>query len=423
MIIYLLIYLIVLLLLLYIVHKRDILSPSIILVFVYIISIIFTVINWDLWRMRDFSIDTALLIGVSLTVFSLIGIIMHINRRKKINMIVKRNTKYSIKEIRLNIIFVLINTMICILTLIWLFYIVQSTGIFSNEFTQENYTLQTPFLLNIMQRYVRIQGYFFAILLMNNVISRKFKTSDIWIITFITSTILLALLNGTRLEILKIAATLLISGYLFFKRKNGWNKQINTRIIIIGSVSLLLLLIIFYQLRFFKSGNSEQFTPIYYLSMYIGAPIKLLDLYISAPPINSDIFGLETFSTLHSNLVTLGLENFLVSRHLEFRGIDNIHLGNVYGAIRRYHRDFGIGGAILMFSILSFVFHKIYFKIKTSRNENITFTIIFYCFIFSAIPLIPIDDVFFSELSVGYAINIIFLYVFYLWLFRNKIKL
>ena len=179
-------------------------------------------------------------------------------------------------------------------------------------------------------------------------------------------------------------------------------------------VIFAVFLYVFYQLRTLKIGNSDNFTLESYLSLYISAPVRLFDLYLKNPVRNTGFWGSESFPTLISNFNSIGIIDGFVSRHLEFRSIGNISLGNVYGATRRYYSDFGILGVIGLYSLLSTIFNNLYYKIVIARKNQNYFKIIVYAYIFPVIPMLIIDDIFFSELSIGYLFNILFLYIGYL---------
>lgn len=422
----LVLYLMFLLIVAYFAHKKDIMSPSVILIIVYILCISFSLFNWDIWNMDNYSKEATELIVLSVTIFTLVGIIMELflySKQKKILSKAKSIDEFA-SVIKINDTVLIVNIMICIVTVVWLLIIVLKTrgsiGL-SNSISIENESLSIPFLLNILQRYVYIQGYFFSFVFMNNVINRKYRIKDFWILLFIFSTCFVSLLMGSRMEVLKIMACILIAGYILWRKKNGWDRNVSAKFIRIGFVSLCILIILFFQMKYFKPGDSSEFSPMYYISMYIGAPIKLFDLYIKNPIAQSMVWGKETFTTLHSNFVSLGLESIYFTRHLEFRGIDDLSLGNVYGAPRRFYQDFGVAGLMLLFIILSIIIHKMYFKIKYSMSGKNEFRSLLYCYLFPCIPMIPIDDIFFSQLSIGFLLNILFLYLLYLIIIKKKI--
>jgi oligosaccharide repeat unit polymerase len=397
-------------------------SPSITLCLIYILCFTFSFINWDIWYMDDYSNEAAWLIAITISVFSITGIVVEkigFGRKRRI----KENVE-SLMETKVGIGLVALNTFICIITILWTMMIVIQTrggiGLSGREIGSE---LNVPLLLNIFERYVFIQGYFFAFVFLNNIIIRKFRAADLWLIIAVFSTCFLALLSGSRMEVLKVVSFMLISGYVLWRKKNGWDRNINSKFIRIGLISLCVVLVLFYQLRYFKAGDSSQFTPLYYISMYIGAPIKLFDLYIKNPIGESIIWGQETFAILNSNLTTLGFRDTSIARHLEFRGIGALSLGNVYGAPRRYYQDFGVMGLISLVFILSLLFHMMYGKIKYSLKRSVDFYCIIYCYLFTAIIIFPIDDIIYSQISIGYFFNIVFLYMLYLIVIKRKILL
>lgn len=424
MVIYLVVYLLFLLMILYFTHRKDIMSPSITLCIIYILCFAFSFINWDIWDMDNYSNKAAWLIALTVSVFSIIGIGVDkivFARKRGIGRKAKANVG-NLTEAKVGRGLIALNSFICIITILWtLMIVIQTRGGIGLSGGEVSSGLSVPFLLNIFQRYVYLQGYFFAFVLVNNIIVRKFRAADLWLIIAVFSTCFLALLSGSRMEVLKVISFILISGYILWRKKNGWNRNINLKFIRIGLISLCVVLVLFYQLRYFKAGDSSEFTPLYYISMYIGAPIKLFDLYIKNPIGASSIWGQETFAILNGNLVTFGFRDTYIARHLEFRGNGALSLGNVYGAPRRYYQDFGVVGLITLVSILSLLFHTLYGKIKYSLKRSVNFFSIIYCYLFTSIVMFPIDDIFYSQISIGYFLNIVFLYILYLIVIKRKI--
>ncbi|WJV19354.1 O-antigen polymerase [Rossellomorea marisflavi] len=399
-------------------------SPSITLCFIYILCFMFSFINWDIWDMDNYSYKAAWLIALTVSVFSIVGIGVDkiIFGKKRFYSNSTKKSTVNFIEVRVESSIIVLNSFFCIVTILWTLIIVIQTrgaiGLSQGEITSE---LSVPTLLNLFQRYVYLQGYFFAFVVVYNIIVRKFRASDIWMLFAIFSTCFLALLSGSRMEVLKVISFILIALYIIWRKKYGWYRNVNFKFVCIGLLSICVVLVLFYQLRYFKSGDSTEFTPLYYISMYIGAPIKLFDLYINNPIYQSSIWGKESFSILNGNLVTLGLRDTYIVRHLEFRGIGNLSLGNVYGAPRRYYQDFGVGGLITLVAILSFFFHILYGKIKNTLNRGVNFFSLIYCYLFTSIIMFPIDDIFYSQLSIGYVLNIIYLYIFYVIIIKKNI--
>ncbi|HFU4392629.1 TPA: O-antigen polymerase, partial [Streptococcus suis] len=400
---------------LYWLHKKDIMSPSIVLCAVYLLCVLFAISNWDLWHLETYSKEASTLIIIAIVTFSITGLICSrvvLYRRKEI--IMEDTNKTKITEIKMSNIFILLNFIVCSFAIAWLNSITLGTsgaiGLSEAMTTQ----IAIPFVLNVLGRYVRIQGYFFGFVLVNNVNTRKFILRDLWLVIFVSLTALQSLVSGSRMEIIKIIAFLLIASYILWHKKNGWDRNISFKYIRIGTITLVVFFVLFYQMRYFKVGDSSGYSPLYYISLYIGAPIKLLDLYLTNPIAPSSLFGQETFTTFNTNLASLGIIEHSVERHLEFRGIGSLGLGNVYGAIRRYYQDFGLMGMIILVGGMSFIFHKAYYSIRNDKSNLVDFKSILYCYIFTVIPMFPIDDIFYSELSIGYLINIALLYILYL---------
>lgn len=135
-------------------------------------------------------------------------------------------------------------------------------------------------------------------------------------------------------------------------------------------------------------GRTSDYTTFDYLAMYIGAPIKLFDLFINGSRITHRFVGQETFTSF---LGDIGKD--VGNSNLEFRSSNGFGLGNVYTPFRRYYSDFGITGLMVLTSLQSFIYSLYYSIIVKKRvNNGIDFFTILYSYMFVGVVYYSVDE-------------------------------
>ena len=424
MLVYLLVFDILLLAILLWIHKSDFMSPDVLVCLVYAIAIILSLYNRDIWKLDDYSVKTACIIGISISCFAIAGVFE--DRRWRIrakHLSVPQN--YEMKEIRISYFVALMNATICLLALYLtirsngnsLYNLMNALGASSKSYTSSTYE-GTSSILSILSRYTDITVYFFAFVFINNLVVKKLRGSDYLNILAVFSIILRGMLCGTRMTVLHVVACMGFSFYFLYNRKKGWIKRYNVKFIFYIIFGMSALLFFFYKIRDYR-GTTTNMDFVYYISLYTSAPIKLLDLFVK-DPIYSNIWGKETFRNLNNNLSIFGNNELRYERHLEFRGMGSIDLGNVYGASRRYYSDFGIVGVIILTLILAFIICRLYYKNKYYNTNEVGFSLVVLSFLYFSVPMYIIDDVFFTEISIGFALNIFILFIMYYFLIARR---
>lgn len=425
MLIGLLVFILLLILFLLVEHKNDYMAPGLILSIVYAVAIIFSIYNWKAWQLDSYSFLAAQIIGVSVFEFAVVGIIIdRYWRRRNVTI----DDKETMIEIKTPLWFCLLNLSLCIIAL---FLTIRSNpsnlGNLLNSFGYSGVSqvgtegVSNGLFLSVLNKYVDIQIYFFTAVLANNIIVRKFKLTDLICIISILSVIIKSMLNGTRMSMLHVLACFIFALYYFKHKQNIKQKSFDRKYVMYILISMTALLYIFYQIRDYR-GTKNNMDILYYISLYTSSPIKSLDLFANAP-VESSIFGKETFRTINYNLSLFGNSDLQYERHLEFRWVGNIPLGNVYGASRRYYADFGMIGLILLVLIFAVLINWLYFKHKYTGGRRINFAIIVLSYLYFTVPMFAIDDVFYTELSIGYVFNLLILYALYVLFIKRSLAL
>ncbi len=256
------------------------------------------------------------------------------------------------------------------------------------------------------QKIITVFAYILVYIFLNNRIlaNDKTKKNFLYLIGLIPF-VIITIFSASRIAILRIIIYILILCFIMTSEKKGWKFHIRfglfIKLLIIG-ISVLLGFVYLGTVV----GRNTSLTAFQTISVYLGAPIFLLNLYLKDPIPNTNIFGEECFCNLYQSFYKLGLVSNYADFQTEFRSSNGILLGNIYTFIRRPFHDFGIIGlAIVVFivvSIFSFVFYNYIYK----RQVNMKI-VIFFAYYYYIIGLSVIDFCVYSEISLGNVINII----------------
>lgn len=297
---------------------------------------------------------------------------------------------------------------------------VQETGIDTNisRFSSYGYLVLTGLAYYYM--YVFLNNIF-----CNNVRIRNELINLIPIIEFI----LCSLLTGGRNPILR----LIIGGFalwlLFYDWKNIDKGGSDIKLFAKIGVGVIIGLLSFSQLSFVIGRGLTDTTLFDYISKYIGAPIKLLDLFLDNPPAESNIWGSETFINLLKDLagITGNPQWESLTMNKEWRTWSGFNLGNVYTAFRAYIYDFGYLGMTVMVSLLAVIYssyHEYLWKKRPKTGLSGDFSYVIYIYFIHAMFYLSIDDRFYQSLLSSATLKTLFVsYIAWLLFPRIKFKL
>lgn len=440
MLIILLLILIFLLIISYNLCGKDILAPSVLTCAVFIISVLFAIININYWGI-NYSFKTFIIMLVGILSFVIPGYFFY----KKNNKIENSTKEFFLKKHIIKpdkkIVFLLL--VIDILTTF--FYIKEvyrisiiggnDMGLFGMASYYRYYVAgsnEAEKLSVLMNQFLKLSNAlgFVSIFILsyNSQIERNFKR-DRALIVFVFIALIQNILGGGRGYMLWGAGMAFAVSYISNMSKYDWKKKINFKYIKNGLKIFAVILLIFYALKYFvRLGNSVN-SFFDYISYYVGGSIENFNLYIKDPPSNSHlVFGQETFMGIYATLDRFNIINisnvYLNNSNLEYRFSNNgIGLGNVYGAIRRYYNDFGIIGVGILQFLCSMFYNTFYVKIKKNKVKDFKWGILFYSYLLYHIFEMAIDDQFYkSFMSFNMITTFITIYIVYIILVKVKWK-
>jgi oligosaccharide repeat unit polymerase len=225
--------------------------------------------------------------------------------------------------------------------------------------------------------------YISAYLMVSELIHQSRLSSRLSILAF-TVSILVSLVGGSRSNAFAGVISCVIL-FLVFSEMNG---KIGLSKIRVKNVAKILALIIFIFIAFYalifvldRDGSSSAYE---YMSIYLTAPIKNLDLALTGVLPSAQFFGQYTFQYLYRALIAkynFPPFAFVGSPH-PFSYYDGRSLGNVYTIFRALMIDFGFWGSILAVMMIGVITQVTYEIVMRHRVQSkMYFSPIFYSFL------------------------------------------
>ena len=418
---------------------KDILSPSVLACAFYIVSFAFAIINIKYWGI-NYSFKTFIIMLIGILSFVAPGYFFY-NKNKENDNGTKEyfSKEYIIKPDKKIIYFFLITDII--ITFFYIKEVYRISIIAGNDmgffgmpsyyrgYTAMNYDAeQISTFLNQLLKISKVLGFVSIFILSYNSQIEMDLKRDRLLLIFVLITIIHNIFGGGRGIMLWLAGTAFATAYISNMAKYEWKKKINFKYIKNGLKIFIVILLLFYALKYIvRLGNSVN-SFLNYISYYAGGSIENFNLYIEKPPLNSHLlWGQETFMGIYRTLDKFKLINiaevYFQNGNLEMRFSNTgVLLGNVYGAIRRYYNDFGIVGVVILQVMCSIFYNTFYSKIRKNKLRDYKWGILFYSYLLYHIFEIAIDDTFYKTfLSFNMLTTFITLYIVYYSFVRVKV--
>lgn len=375
----LLLILIIFLIIAYNLDNKEIVSPSVLFTAGFTLMTFFAMLNQNKWSLQLDKNTFFLIVGGTFE-FIAIAWIINIFFKKTTNnertIILNGSKKGFIKEKYLYIlgIVVFLNLIIIILE------IRKATGI-SNPISAANYMNASSRKLN---NTVALSGKASLLSIGNTatgiwaeyyftkyfILRHRFNWNLFGII-FIS--IITPLFTGVRGGSFSLLISLFVFFFLIIKTisKKGDNRYLKY----IG-ITILCMIILLIGLRWTATlvgRDVSQYTPFDYISIYLGAQLKNLSLFVQNGqfPVNNGIFGAYTFYSIIPSIANMiGIEIPRYLAYLPFQYVNGYNLGNVYTLYYPWLYDFGYIGMIIMTAVMSALSQIVYNLGKKGIKEN-----------------------------------------------------
>ena len=380
----------------YYLNNRDYLSPGTIFSFMFLLSAVDCAIYLPKWD-TSISVDTALTIFAGVLSFSLSALcIRALDRRKKRAITMEEERRITVKiyitKVQL-VIFLLFQSFISVMVLRQVLALTApyldsagiSNAISTYQHLAKNTTLNLRFStwLIYSSLVTSSSGFFFGYVIAHNLFY-KHKNGILLYANFAISAAggLLTGSRGNSLQMILTTAFIL----LFFYKSKGKGTLLKGKTLAKIAIAGVVLLIAF-QWTAGLMGRSKGDSFGDYISVYLGAPMKNMDLFLTKQ-VDASKGHSETF-LMQMNWWDSHFGNGAqYAINTQFNYVNGHNLGNVYSCFKSFYADFGMVGVILLSILMGIIIQLLHENIhrlftEYTANGKITIIVIYSYLLFS----------------------------------------
>jgi hypothetical protein len=377
--------------------------------------------------------ETVFVIAMGLLCFLIGSFFGNGMKRKDYQLQVDKN---EIKPLVYNGTFVTIMLFVqCLLLLVYIYYFRKTSDQFSgmdwNTMMRmrrlanaygEGLEVNIPGFINQSIKLAKVNAYIALYYVMHNVavhnVNKKEKikgTKRLLLIIFLYFPY--SILQSARFEIFTLLIGGIIIWYIFYQyysnflhiRLRNMRKTIRIlTVVVIGLLGLMSLLGTLVGRVASETIFSEAFN-------YMGRTIQALDTYLYGhyTILNGEVRGAESFFGIFKLLGQLGIVDMSnESWYLEFISLGGHSLGNTYTVFRRYFRDFGYFGVIILPFLEGLILSKLYKMAKYPKTKELDMTVIVYSMVGGSSFFYAYEGQFFANvITINYLLIFILAYI------------
>ena len=393
------------------IYKKDIIEPSFIFCMSFFVLSFIACLNARKWEL-GLHINTFLVVLLGVIEFFVVGYIVKSLLKNKKVVLIKKRQIIKVNTI-LEYVFLVF---IVFFNALFLYFVVKAVGnSFSNfsdiiqsihkydhmvKFSNQFNTVKLPFLIFNVRVFIIAAGYWFMYVLINNaIIEKKIKIQEVLIVLFAA---IATMLTGSRTELF----FMIISGIVFYicliNKNRGFKFNLDKKTLRIIAIIIISVGILFIPMANIL-GRKIKEKPFDYISIYCGAEIKNLDIFLQNQN-NWDknkMWGSQTFNHLVRTYgEKIGFKGYKPYKlDLPFQKVNNHSLGNVYTTFYPYIYDFGYIGEFVMVLIMSVISHLVYEFIKRRKIDiNFMVLILIYGIVCSSLALSFFSNKFYENI-------------------------
>lgn len=410
MIYILLVLLLIILLLNFLLNNNDIIAPSVLFSFSFTIAVMFASFYVAKWQL-NLHMNTFWVIFLGVLEFSVTSLLVSgiFKLFKSSNNYVREwiPNRISITNIQsiLVILFEIFTIFYSVYSVVKLYngsmlHFTSSVNQYrdQNLFGSEN-TVSLPLFVSYLRLIVEAMGYWFGYILINNYYVTKKVNIYLSLIVLLSG--ISSYIMGGRNGIITLLIMLVCFWFIISNKEKQFKKTIEFKTIIKLLIIGVVALSSFESLAFLIGrGGYGDINGLDYLAIYIGAPIKNLDIFLTGSTNRQIGFESQTFIHLVN---TFGVKFHLVQRpiklDLPFQHIWGFSLGNVYTTFYAFIYDFGyrgVGVLVFVMALLSQISYEIVKKSKKFFSPAISSLI--YAYIGNTLVMSFFSNKFFEQI-------------------------
>lgn len=408
--------------------KGDFLTPRFLISGTMTLSILFAMVQVDVWNLQV-GIDACIAIIGGVLSFIVGGLYVSYSFSEKIDNTDKKDDINSYFKVNIKVLLLLsfFVAVFCYLNFRELYVLSLTLGnttgymgmIHTVRVAMEGHIVELSRWMNYRQLIAQMIAYFYIFIFSYNTINNGFKLKNcVLFLPIILYMPIVILTTGRMALMIMIIYSFVISGILFFKRL-GHNFHTTLKVFVLICLLCILFVFLFLLLGEItgKGINSDRsiFTII---SHYVGLSIPALNTLLNQPEVVSVNIGDSTFLGIYRILTRFGMQLPEVQIFLPFVKFYNIDT-NVYTAIGRYVHDFGYTGMILIMWILGVIYTAMYEYVLKEKTHNLY--LILYATYSFPLFLSSIDERFFLDIvGTSFVYTVILSMVLYYVLLKNN---
>ena len=399
--------LVVLLIFNYIFNKKDVIAPSFIFTLSILFGVVWTIFYYNNWEMSSFHLNTFLVIGGGVFIFSLTSFCILLFFKKIKGEGYYKNSN-EIIEIDVDLWKKILVIIFALFTVIYSGYcICKATGttdlframkIYDSQKFKDG-TLIMPFFFSKFRIITNALGFWFMYVLINNF--KATKKIDFYSLSITVLGMLNSLITGSRSAAIGIIIFGITIYLLLLNKEKGFYKSISKKSILILCLIIVGILATFkISLNLLGRSTNENFLD--YMALYCGAEVKNLDIYLQEEHVSdNNYFGSQTFvSIIEYAGSKLNWKDSQYALDLPYRKVNGYNLGNVYTVFYPFIYDFGYIGLIILVVVMSAISQLIYEKCKRACISNVPLlSIMIYAYIFRCLVFAFFSNKFYENIA------------------------
>lgn len=373
-------------------NGKDALCPSFLFCLGFAVCSLFTVANLSYWgyEMSTYAFLT-LLYGVLFFAIPCVLIFLSWRRFSLSNDVAFKNYKHKIKVLPIRPVllmaFACFQIVLIIATIIWIkdAYPASSLSESINQFNAQIVFSATPTSMPRplgLSRSACAGFVLFAVYLTaQELVYRRWKNAMLCGLNVMLYC-LMTLESGGRTGAIVTILSLGVA-YLLVKRLHMPDKKLFSKKLFLICAVVILCGIALFPLSAIGRDLST-WSPFEYLSIYIGAEIPNLDIFLMQTDGGSvsHVWGEMTFVRSINYIGSkLGISEWVYALNLPFQGMGGHSLGNVYTTFYAFAYDFGYAGVIILTIVMAVFSQLVYQMALTANCKRVDVWIAVYSFV------------------------------------------
>lgn len=364
-------------------NGKELLSPAILFPLVFLVSTLNGITNYTAWKFDLSFVTVAVIAGGSLLFCLTASIVHRLFLPHRPGKSIGKELTALYLPMGYYLIFCLYCLMLGVVTLSNIQTVSNQAGIhgsflavlseFSDKSKHDTVNLALPLYVNVGNAICQAMGLALGYLVVRNYVARgKFHKTDLPLAAALICSALVSLSQGSRGAMLMLLIAVVADYMILHQLKDGveisrqrWK---SVAVLIVVCVAGILVFMGFAIIMGHTSDNLYRD-----FSIYLGAPIKNLDIYLTHPWKHRGMIGCTVFFGLYQSLHKIAPGSF--PRYVinnPYHAINGHPLGNVHTTFYAFVYDFGYFGLVALTVIMALIVQVCYELVLVKRKNYST---------------------------------------------------